>query len=143
MVTVVYFQGLSEARQFISESRYLSPKSANTDRAPSLSGCTTLRMIRNWWVVDLFVCSEKLCLKIPEMNWFRICEKNKIPWWLQKNVYVVDQSKIVANKHKNVYPTIKWIITILITHRIYIDCITLIHNKQSHSCHSYCYHVTD
>ena len=78
------------------------------DSALSFSGCNTLCMIKNWRVVDLFVCSKKLCQKISQRNIFEICEKNKIPWWFnikynKNNIIVVYQFTIAENESTQVY----------------------------------------
>ena len=71
---------------------------------PSLSGRTTLWMIKHWKVVYLFVFSNKFCSKISQRNIFEICEKYKIPRWFKikndkNNTFVVDQYTISANEH--------------------------------------------
>ena len=44
------------------------------DRALSFSGRTMLCMIKNGKVVDLFVCSKKICSEISQTNKFEICD---------------------------------------------------------------------
>ena len=69
-------------------------------------------MIENWKVVDLFVCSRKLCLKISKKELIRnLQEKQKSAMITNKhnknNIFVVDQCTIAANEPKQVYLAIK------------------------------------
>ena len=80
----------------------------NPDRDPSFSGCTTLWVIINWKVMDLFVCRTKLCSNISQRNRFEICEKYKILWWFKikhdkNNRIVVDQFTISGNEPLELY----------------------------------------
>ena len=60
-------------------SHYLPhPDQLTPDRALSFIDRTTLWMMENCKVVDLFVCSNKFCSKLSQRNRFEIFEKNKI-----------------------------------------------------------------
>ena len=48
------------------------------DGDPSFSGRTTLWMIENWKVVDLFVYIKKMCSGISQRNIIEICGENRI-----------------------------------------------------------------
>ena len=51
---------------------------------------------------------------------------------------MVDKGTVAENEPKQVYPVIKYIRTILINHRSYIDCRILKRYKQAPSCGSNC-----
>ena len=60
-----------------------------------------------------FICIQKeIVFKLSQGKRFEICEKKKIPRWFQIFFFqyyrfVVDQCKIAANEHKQVYLEIK------------------------------------
>ena len=82
LVTLVYWLIITEARQFKSESWSPSQLLADPWYSPVFKCLLCVGDQSFQEVVDVLVCSETLCYKISQINWFKICEISRVLWWL-------------------------------------------------------------